>query len=402
MTNRARLPARLRLSPCAAALGAALLAVSWPATTAAADTGVRMRTRLNDTGLVRCTRDFATYTTDCAGTGQDAETGRDVTHPARGDGRNGFSFQKVCNSGQVAGTGTCTNEAVLGPGPDDWGCTADRVTGLVWEVKTADDGLRDGRKTYTNLGGGDSGDTSGFVTAVNAAGLCGASDWRLPTTYELQNIDDFNARGAAPAIDVDWFPNTAARSYWTGDAYFAQPTVAWLVQARMHSNNTNVVGLGRSAPLAVRLVRDPAPPQDELQRFVASAGGQEVTDRITKLVWRRCVEGMHFDGSTCTGNFLNLTLPDALGHANAVAQASGQPWRLPNAKELHSITDEAVNTPAIDATVFPGTPAAKQWTSTVISWHSPTGGWVVDFNDARVLAYYQGFAFPSRLVRTAD
>jgi len=389
-----------RRAPALAALAAALAAI--PGTSGAADTVVRTRTTLNDTGLVRCTRDFATYTRDCTGTGQDAETGRDVAQPSRHDGRRGFSFQKVCNSGELGGSGACSTDAALGAGPNDWGCTLDRVTGLEWEVKTSDGGLRDGGKTYTNQGGGDSGDTSGFATAVNAAGLCGASDWRLPTAYELLNIVDFNNRNAAPAIDVDWFPNSAADSWWTGDPYFAQPLVAWLVRTRMDSANYEVVGQQRTAPLRVRLVRDPSASRIEPRRFVASADGQEVTDRITRLAWRRCVEGQDYDGTHCVGSPRNFALPDAYAHANDIAARSGLPWRVPNAKELHSITDEAVNSPAIDGTIFPDTPPVKQWTSTVISWVAPTGGWAVDFNDARLVAYFEDYRFPIRLVRTAD
>jgi hypothetical protein len=387
-------------APALAALAAALIAL--PDAAAAADSAVRIRTKLNDTGLVRCTRDFSTFTRDCAGTGQDAETGRDVTHPGHGDGKYGFSFQKVCNSGELAGTGSCSATAALGAGPDDWGCTLDRVTGLEWEVKTADGGLRDGGNTYTDLGGGDATDTSGFTTAVNAAGLCGASDWRLPTTGELLGIVDFNNRLGAPAIDIDWFPNTAADSWWTADPYFAQPTVAWFVRTRMDSANVVAAGLGRTSTLRVRLVRDPAAAEAQPPRFALSADGREVTDRITKLIWRRCVEGQDFDGTHCIGSPRNFELPDAYAYANAVAARSGQPWRVPNAKELQSITDSTVNSPAIDGATFPDTPAAKQWTSTVISWVAPTGGWLVDFNDARVLAYFEGFDFPIRLVRTAD
>lgn len=387
--------------PAASGLLAAALVLA-PVPSRAGEPGVHEFARLNDTGQSRCTRDFRHFTRDCAGTGQDADSGRDVSHPGNRDGHRGFSFEKVCNSGQTAGTGTCSAAAPLGPGPDDWACTRDRVTGLEWEVKTADGGLRDGGATYTDTGDGSSGDASGFVTAVDAAGLCGASDWRLPTTYELQGIDDFDRHAPQPGVDGDWFPHTATGLYWAADGYFAQPGVAWVVSTRMDGNNVNAVGVGRTSLASVRLVRRPAAAPMPAARFVASADGQESTDRTTGLVWRRCVEGMRYDGSHCVGNYSLYEEDSAYAHANAVAAATGRPWRVPNAKELHSIADETVNTPAIDGATFPDTPPIKHWTSTTISWVAPTGGWVVDFNDARVVAYAASYGFPVRLVRDAE
>ena len=36
-------------------------------------------------------------------------------------------------------------------------------------------------------------------------------------------------------------------------------------------------------------------------RFKVSADGEEVLDTTTQLTWRRCVEGMHWDGQACAG-----------------------------------------------------------------------------------------------------
>ncbi|SYZ81279.1 putative lipoprotein [Vibrio paracholerae] len=104
----------------------------------------------------------------------------------------------------------------------------DNVTGLIWEVKqpVGSGGLRDASHTYTwynpdnSSNGGDAGtqnggtcqgsacDTQAFVNAVNSQGLCGASDWRLPSVNELFSIVH-NGR-IEPAIDQAYFPTYTA------------------------------------------------------------------------------------------------------------------------------------------------------------------------------------------------
>ena len=122
------------------------------------------------------------------------------------------------------------------------GCVRDRPIGsggLMWEVKTADGGLRDWRNSYTNYDiitldplamqkydpatGLFSNPTQveidaatnsvGFRDAVNAPpGLCGFTDWRLPTVGELQRIVKL---GTIPTIDEVFFPNTQSNVYWS-------------------------------------------------------------------------------------------------------------------------------------------------------------------------------------------
>ncbi len=133
-------------------------------------------------------------------------------------------------------------------------CVQDRVTGLMWEVKTADGGLRDWNKRYTNFDNAaeeqfwtgsawvnptqaqvDSPSNSvGFKNSVNVQGLCGFHDWRLPTLEELQSILD-TSRATKPSrtptltIDANWFPNTQVAAYWSASPGIDNPTSAWYV-----------------------------------------------------------------------------------------------------------------------------------------------------------------------------
>jgi len=98
--------------------------------------------------------------------------------------------------------------------------------------------------------------------------------------------------------------------------------------------------------------------QAQPPRYTASADGQEVTDSQTGLIWRRCAEGMNWDGSTCAGAATPFTHEAALQRATAQAASSGKAWRLPNVKELSSIVDKSRSYPAIDPTAFPATPSS--------------------------------------------
>jgi hypothetical protein len=101
-----------------------------------------------------------------------------------------------------------------------------------------------------------------------------------------------------------------------------------------------------------------------------STSGDVVTDSATGLAWKRCSEGL--SGASCSGTATLATWQEAL------AAGSGE-WRLPNRNELASLLERQCSNPAINAAVFPGTPASSFWSS------SPFGldaafGWLVDFN----------------------
>ncbi|MCX8521152.1 MAG: DUF1566 domain-containing protein, partial [Rhodoferax sp.] len=136
-------------------------------------------------------------------------------------------------------------------------CVKDNVTGLIWEGKTAS-GTRTGNSTYTNYHSSYYGsqtqmdaasNTYGYVASVNAIGLCGFSDWRLPTVDELQGIVDYAT--SSPSINSTWFPNTLSSWYWASSPYAGVSSSAWYV----FFDDGDVGGYGRSYSHAVRLVR---------------------------------------------------------------------------------------------------------------------------------------------------
>ena len=206
--------------------------------------------KFNDTGVTRCS-DTNFTGVDCPLSlfpGQDAESGRDVTHYNDGDGHAGFSFTKIDEFG-----------AELAPAASAWSCVKDNVTGLMWEVKTDDGGLRDKDLVYTNFSGtynptgqfGSAGDASGLVHAVNAQKLCGAADWRLPTVRELQGIVDYGVGLPGPTIDPAFFANTTGSAFWSASSHARNVNHGWLV----YFDDGRVFEDSRDLGFKVRLVR---------------------------------------------------------------------------------------------------------------------------------------------------
>ncbi len=132
--------------------------------------------------------------------------------------------------------------------------------------------------------------------------------------------------------------------------------------------------------------------------FVISANGQEVTDSATGLIWRRCPEGMTWNGSICNNSATFYDHENALKRATSEASSSKLNWRLPNAKELETLLIENAANPALDVTAFPNTPNELFWSSTPYSGDSD-GAWVVDFSVGVVGAIMRNHLSFVRLVR---
>ncbi|MBV5348034.1 DUF1566 domain-containing protein [bacterium] len=165
--------------------------------------------------------------------GQDASYGRDKIQHNDADGHAGFHYTKLDSDGNTLPATAAT-----------WSCVRDEVTGLVWENKTSDAGLHSYGNTYSwynpdsatnggaagyrNFGdctGGTDCDTLGFTQAVNQAGLCGANDWRLPSSEELLSLVDGSR--SYPAIDPNYFLGEG--TFWSASPFANSSEDAWYV-----------------------------------------------------------------------------------------------------------------------------------------------------------------------------
>src|SRR5665647_969524 len=166
---------------------------------------------INDTGITAA-QDANGSPASCADGSsyprQDGCLGRDAATPTKtGGGGKGFDFTKIPDSN------------------GKWACTQDNVTGLTWEAKTTSPDLHNQSNTYTwyqggvgvpnggSCSGGSGCDTTKFVADVNAAGLCGVNDWRMPTAKEIEGLVDYginlNVNPAVPAIYPTYFSDTS-------------------------------------------------------------------------------------------------------------------------------------------------------------------------------------------------
>lgn len=151
------------------------------------------------------------------------------------------------------------------------GCVHDRRTGLVWERKSGTGGLHDAAATYTwfspdrrvnmsepgTRAGGrcalDTCDTESFVAAVNAAGLCGWHDWRMPAHEETITLAVSRGGPHGNALDPDHFHDTPPAEFWTGTTFRMYPDSAWAFDTRTGLDRADL----KSVAKPVRLVRGP-------------------------------------------------------------------------------------------------------------------------------------------------
>ena len=117
--------------------------------------------------------------------------------------------------------------------------------------------------------------------------------------------------------------------------------------------------------------------------YTASNGA--VTDQRTGLVWQQQDDGQ---GRSWEG---------AIAYCEGLSLANQNDWRLPNVKELESITDDGRANSAIDP-IFIGARASKYWSSTTYADASDFA-WYVNFNDGDVNGYYKSSYMYVRCVR---
>lgn len=349
----------------------------------------------NDTGLVDCSD--GSFNVQTCGISQfprqDAEFGRDATHYNDLDGHAGFSFTKI------SATGT-----ELPLDASEWSCIKDNITGLLWEVKTDDNGLHDKDLNYSYYSPtfnpknefATASDVTGFITTVNNKGFCGVNNWRLPNSIELQGIVDYSLSLPGPAIDQSFFANTRNTVFWTVSPYPRNENGAWVVyfdDGRVFDDYRNRNGGG-----AARLVSGTT----LAHSYSISSDGQEVTDNATGLIWQRCVEGMTWNGTTCIGVANGYMFQEALHRADSKQSISGQNWRLPNMKELASLIDTSINQEiVIDENAFPNTPNDQYWSSSSYSTDA-FFAWVVHSFYGSVYYTYTEDTGLVRLVRNKD
>jgi uncharacterized repeat protein (TIGR01451 family) len=252
----------------------------------------------------------------------------------------------------------------------------DNLTGLIW-TKNA------------NLPGG----TTGWQQALDYANnltLAGYSDWRLPNVNELESLVNGAEANTATWLNSQGFTNVQAYSYWSSTSYAYYPDYAWFISmwaGRVDDDYKSYYGYyvwpvrsGQCGSLDHSVICLPKTGQTkcyntsggeipcagtgqdgEIQAGVEwpeprfTDNGDVVTDNLTGLMWTK--------NANLPGRTTNWQ--QALDYANNLTLTGHSDWRLPNRKELHSLTDFSRYDPALPAgDPFTNVQAIYYWSST--------------------------------------
>ena len=223
------------------------------------------------------------------------------------------------------------------------GTITDNITGLMWEEDMGE------KISYTDA-----------LTKAKNSTLGGHTDWRVPTIKELYSLANFTGRCFGDDvidkfIDTDYFKQPIGDESIGERQIDAQTWSSTVYTSTTMGGDTTIFGYnfvdgrlkgypkydkrtGVARTMYFRLVRGNT--AYGVNNFVDNGDGT-ITDKATGLMWQQADDGT-------TRNWEN-----ALSYAEDLTLAGHNDWRLPNAKELHSIVDysrspDATNSPAID------------------------------------------------------
>ncbi len=298
---------------------------------------------LPDTGQTKCYRDISPYDeVPCTGTGQ--------------DGDYNINLMSFTDNG---------NDTVT-----------DNNTGLIWQK-------RDYNGYYANwYKASGTYDATYNSSSQNICGnlvLGGQSDWRLPSKLELMSLVNYGVPNYGLKINTTYFPNAEPWDYWTATTFAGNPDEAWSVSF----NNGGIDVSNKSEKNFIRCVRGT---QLDFGNFTDNNNGT-VTDNGNGLMWQQ-------------GEPDGMTWDQALTYCEGLSLGGRSDWRLPNFKELESITNDYSVYPAINTTYFPNVHGDVAILS--IYWSSTTyflttdSAYVVDFYDG---GFYGGGKWGNPYVR---
>ena len=286
----------------------------------------------------------------------------------------------------------------------------DNLTGLMW---TKDANLPGATKTWQEA-----------LDYCNNLTLAGYSDWRLPNVNELESLVNVNEADSAAWLIVQGFTNVQASNYWSSTTFaYYYTDNAWVIGLSYgymdvvdkssdygHGWGDYVwpVRAGQCGSSAICLPKTgqtkcydesgaeiscSGTGQDgEIQAGVAwpsprfiDYGNGTVTDDLTGLVWttnadlpagtKNWQQALDYVAGMNDGTYPNYGYTD---------------WRLPNRKELYSLTDFSQYDPALPVGhPFTNVQADLYWSSTTLAYYYPPGAWFVFMLNGYMDAYYK-------------
>jgi len=290
---------------------------------------------LPKTGQTKC-YDTAGTEISCAGTGQDGDIQAGVAWP---EPRFTVSGNYVTDN--LTGLMWAKNGNIMPTRDPDWDTDFVRNDGMVTWQHALD-----------------------YVAKLNADGYLGYSDWRLPNVNELESLVNGAEANTATWLNTQGFTNAQGNSYWSSTTVADDTGGAWSVSmyygnvtqnfkfyygyvwpVRAGESTTEPAQIWKTGQTTSYYAKD----DGELKKGVAwptprftDHGNETVTDNLTGLMWTK---NANLSGSTRTWQQvldyvkgMNAGTYQNFGHTD---------WRLPNRKELHSLTDFSRYNPAL-------------------------------------------------------
>jgi hypothetical protein len=260
-------------------------------------------------------------------------------------------------------------------------CMIDRVTGLTWQ-----------RPTVTQ--NSDYAGTSNFVSVANGVGLCGKTNWRVPTVNELLSLMDMSKTSAPFNAD----PDAMGGEYWSSEQVTTATDNAWVVSAAQRgavtyfnkATDTANVRLVSGGAYSVTDKFSNASACNDSTRYKTDFNDGTVADIKTGLMWKQCAEGASGNQCSATAPTTFASTTSILNRLDAVnADPAGlgldySDWRIPTVKELASLVDRCTGTTlAINDSVFPNTQSVS-YVSASYDASDNLQFWYVDFSGGTV------------------
>lgn len=239
------------------------------------------------------------------------------------------------------------------------GTITDALTGLIW--------LKNAGCFSPTL-------WSNALADVNqlASGACGLTDgssagqWRLPNINELESLVDASANG--PALPTgNPFTNISNGVYWSSTSYFGGQggsPAAWTIRLSdgryMNDSSSNVKTTANNTAWAVKGVGGGSIKLQGTGMYVVYSSGDDgslrtgvpltyprwldngngtVTDTVTGLIWLKkadCINGQWADAIASVNSLAN-------GQCGLSDNSTAGSWRMPNRKEMQSLSDRMEN-----------------------------------------------------------
>ena len=180
--------------------------------------------------------------------------------------------------------------------------------------------------------------------------------WRLPTIEELETLVDYGV--SEPSLRQPPFRHIMNGGYWSGSGFVRNDDYGWAI---FFTNGKSVLW-SKSKEYYVRCVRGEALATSNFSRDDNTG---IVTDNTTGLQWQ--------DGNS---SYRTAGWWKALTYCEELEEGGYTDWRLPNIKELFTLTDHSRD-PLIDP-IFENYNEQKYWSSTSDA-HYRSDAWYLDF-----------------------